>query len=80
MYLAAFCTASPPAIKALGSNSSNGEYLIGLGIGDITGPIVETNMMGYAFQPQTDTGLHMHQRSRTFIVIDTSNPSEHALH
>jgi hypothetical protein len=31
MYLAAFCIASPPAIKALGGNSSNGEYLIGLG-------------------------------------------------
>lgn len=29
------------------------------GIGDITGPVVETNMMGYAVLAQTDTGLHM---------------------
>ncbi|KAG2083487.1 Neutral/alkaline non-lysosomal ceramidase-domain-containing protein [Suillus cothurnatus] len=75
MYLAAFFTASPPAIKALGGNSSNGEYLIGLGIGDITGYILAHQ--GYAFLPQTDTGLHMRQRSRAFIVIDASNPSEH---
>jgi neutral ceramidase len=31
MYLAAFFTASPPAIEAQGGSSSNGEYLIGLG-------------------------------------------------
>lgn len=30
-----------------------------IGIGDVTGPIVETNMFGYAYLPQTDTGLHM---------------------
>lgn len=29
------------------------------GVGDITGPVVETNMMGYADLAQTDTGLHM---------------------
>ncbi|KAH9915508.1 Neutral/alkaline nonlysosomal ceramidase [Fomitopsis serialis] len=54
---------------------SNGEYLLGLGIGDITGPVVETNMMGYADRQQTDTGLHMRQRSRAWIVADPSAPS-----
>ncbi|KAG2158746.1 Neutral/alkaline nonlysosomal ceramidase [Suillus bovinus] len=104
MYLAAFFAASPQTIKAQGGNSS-GEYLIGLGIGDVTGyvsafccssdtshdtsnsPVVETNMMvrptssliGYAYLPQTDTGLHMRQRSRAFIVADASNPSERVL-
>jgi hypothetical protein len=29
------------------------------GIGDITGPVVETNMMGYASLAQTNIGLHM---------------------
>ncbi|KAI9508374.1 Neutral/alkaline nonlysosomal ceramidase [Russula earlei] len=51
-------------------------YLLGLGIGDITGPVVETNMMGYAYLPQTDSGLHMRQRSRAFIIADASNPSD----
>ncbi|CAE6393441.1 unnamed protein product [Rhizoctonia solani] len=44
------------------------QYLLGLGIGDVTGPIVETNMMGYAALSQTDTGLHMRQFSRAYIV------------
>ncbi|THH07802.1 hypothetical protein EW145_g3130 [Phellinidium pouzarii] len=55
------------------------QYLLGLGIGDVTGPVVETNMMGYASLAQTDTGLHMRQRSRVFIIADASNPSDRIL-
>ncbi|OJA15101.1 hypothetical protein AZE42_05573 [Rhizopogon vesiculosus] len=78
IYLAAFFTTTPSS--GVGSPSSiSGKYLIGLGIGDVTGPVVETNMMGYASLAQTDTGLHMRQRSRAFIVADTSNPSERVL-
>lgn len=33
-------------------------------------------MMGYASLAQTDTGLHMRQRSRAWIVADASNPEE----
>ncbi|KAI0077234.1 Neutral/alkaline nonlysosomal ceramidase [Panus rudis PR-1116 ss-1] len=51
------------------------QYILGLGIADITGPVVETNMMGYASLAQTDTGLHMRQRSRAWIVADASNSS-----
>ncbi|CAE7146577.1 unnamed protein product [Rhizoctonia solani] len=52
-----------------GVQSANAQqYLLGLGIGDVTGPIVETNMMGYAALSQTDTGLHMRQFSRAYIV------------
>lgn len=51
------------------------QYLLGLGIADITGPVVETNMMGYASLAQTDTGLHMRQRSRAFIVADAASPT-----
>ncbi|KAL8281306.1 hypothetical protein RQP46_006340 [Phenoliferia psychrophenolica] len=46
------------------------EYLLGTGIGDITGPIVGINMMGYAEITQSGTGLHMRQRARAFIVVD----------
>ncbi|EPQ28856.1 uncharacterized protein PFL1_03659 [Pseudozyma flocculosa PF-1] len=42
--------------------------MFGLGVGDITGPIVEVNMMGYASMPQTNTGLHIRLRSRAFAV------------
>ncbi|KAJ6615452.1 Neutral/alkaline nonlysosomal ceramidase [Mycena sp. CBHHK59/15] len=47
------------------------QYLLGLGIADITGPVVETNMMGYASLGQTDTGLHLRQRARAFIIGET---------
>ncbi|KAF7300950.1 Neutral ceramidase [Mycena indigotica] len=49
------------------------QYLLGLGIADITGPVVETNMMGYASLPQTDSGLHQRQRARAFIIGETGN-------
>ncbi|KAJ7066898.1 Neutral/alkaline nonlysosomal ceramidase [Mycena belliarum] len=49
------------------------QYLLGLGIADITGPVVETNMMGYASLAQTDTGLHQRQRARAFIIGETDN-------
>ncbi|KAG8902823.1 hypothetical protein FRB99_004064 [Tulasnella sp. 403] len=54
----------------------NGDYLLGVGISDVTGPVVETNMFGYASLEQTDSGLHMRQFSRAFIVADTANPSQ----
>ncbi|KAJ7499885.1 Neutral/alkaline nonlysosomal ceramidase [Mycena latifolia] len=47
------------------------QYLLGLGIADITGPVVETNMMGYASLAQTDSGLHQRQRARAFIIGET---------
>ncbi|KAJ7064710.1 Neutral/alkaline nonlysosomal ceramidase [Mycena amicta] len=49
------------------------QYLLGLGIADITGPEVETNQMGYASLSQTDSGLHQRQRARAFIVGETAN-------
>ncbi|KAF7317824.1 hypothetical protein MKEN_00870300 [Mycena kentingensis (nom. inval.)] len=56
-----------------------GNYLLGLGIADITGPVVETNMMGYAVLGQTDTGLHMRQRVRAFIVAEPAAKGERVL-
>jgi neutral ceramidase len=48
------------------------QYLLGLGIADITGPVVETNMMGYASLAQTDSGLHLRQRARAWIIGETA--------
>ncbi|KAJ6616808.1 Neutral/alkaline nonlysosomal ceramidase [Mycena sp. CBHHK59/15] len=54
-------------------SAANGDYLLGLGIADITGPVVETNMMGYASLAQTATGLHMRQRVRAFVVAEPNS-------
>ncbi|KAJ7848777.1 Neutral/alkaline nonlysosomal ceramidase [Mycena leptocephala] len=51
------------------------QYLLGLGIADVTGPVVETNMMGYASLAQTDTGLHLRQRARAFIIGEPNTPA-----
>ncbi|KAF8840456.1 Neutral/alkaline nonlysosomal ceramidase [Paxillus ammoniavirescens] len=82
LYLAAFFvtaggSGAPSSATTANVDVSvnNGQYLIGVGIGDVTGPVVETNMMGYASLSQTDTGLHMRQRSRAFIIADPSNPT-----
>ncbi|KAJ3969998.1 Neutral/alkaline nonlysosomal ceramidase [Lentinula raphanica] len=74
-YLTALLASSNVFQSNVGVQSVAGQYLLGLGTGDITGPVVETNMMGYASLAQTDTGLHMRQRSRVFIVAEQDNPS-----
>ncbi|XP_067670891.1 neutral ceramidase B-like [Haliotis asinina] len=48
-------------------------YLIGTGIGDITGPAAEVNMMGYANPAQTSNGIHLRQYSRAFVFADSGN-------
>ncbi|KIK60282.1 hypothetical protein GYMLUDRAFT_43572 [Collybiopsis luxurians FD-317 M1] len=78
-YLTAFLASSAVIPSNVGIQSVAGQYLLGLGIGDITGPVVETNMMGYASLAQTDTGLHMRQRSRVFIVAEQDTPSNRIL-
>ncbi|SAM69971.1 related to neutral ceramidase [Ustilago bromivora] len=57
-----------PTVTSISSASSDPNIVFGLGLGDVTGPIVEVNMMGYASLPQTNTGLHIRLRSRAFIV------------
>lgn len=52
------------------------QYLLGVGKGDITGPVVEINLMGYADPKQVGTGLRQRLYSRAFIVGDVSNPSD----
>lgn len=73
-YLTAFLTST--SVFSGNGEGTAAQYLLGLGIGDITGPVVETNMMGYASLKQTASGLHMRQRSRAFIVADASSPSD----
>jgi neutral ceramidase len=51
-------------------------FLVGVGRGDITGPVVEINMMGYADPNQVGTGLRQRLYSRAFIVGDMNNPRD----
>ncbi|CAI6342523.1 unnamed protein product [Periconia digitata] len=52
------------------------QYLVGVGRADITGPVVELNLMGYANTSQVGTGLRQRLYSRAFIVGSPSNPSD----
>ncbi|GKT46366.1 neutral ceramidase 2 [Colletotrichum spaethianum] len=55
---------------------SGDKYLIGVGKGDITGPVVEVGFAGYADLSQVGTGLRQRIYSRAFIVGDVSKPSD----
>ncbi|KAH8820996.1 Neutral/alkaline nonlysosomal ceramidase [Xylogone sp. PMI_703] len=51
-------------------------YLLGVGKADITGPVVEINMMGYADPKQLGSGLRQRLYSRAFIIGDKENPED----
>ncbi|KAL8928599.1 MAG: hypothetical protein Q9208_001833 [Pyrenodesmia sp. 3 TL-2023] len=51
-------------------------YLLGVGKADITGPVVEINLMGYADPKQVGSGLRQRLYSRAFIVGSIDRPEE----
>jgi neutral ceramidase len=61
---------------AAGAVASGDRYLIGVGKADITGPVVEINLMGYADPKQLGTGLRQRLSSRAFIVGNPDRPEE----
>lgn len=56
--------------------SQGTQYLVGAGKADITGPVVEINMMGYADPNQLGSGLRQRLYSRAFIIGSTEKPKE----
>lgn len=58
--------------------STNGEYLIGVGSYDMTGPAAEVNLMGYANLEQNAAGVHFRLRARTFIVAESPHGARFA--
>ncbi|XP_075148861.1 neutral ceramidase-like [Haematobia irritans] len=50
-----------------------GDYQIGLGRADCTGPPVEINFMGYGNLRQTGKGIHLRQFARAFVVRNESS-------
>ena len=59
-----------PPYNELSSLEHAALYLLGVGKADITGPVVEINMMGYADPNQVGSGLRQRLYSRAFIVGD----------
>lgn len=49
-----------------------GQYLVGAGIGDVTGQVAEIGFMGYAQPTQKGGGLLGRPRSRAFIFVDAN--------
>ncbi|QDS72428.1 hypothetical protein FKW77_009182 [Venturia effusa] len=50
------------------------DYLLEVGKADITGPVVEINLMGYADPKQTGSGVRQRLYSRAFIVGELARP------
>ncbi|XP_039259847.2 putative neutral ceramidase C [Styela clava] len=50
----------------------SGEYYIGIWKNDVTGPVSQVNMMGYAKPGQNAGGIHTRLYSRAFIIADMS--------
>lgn len=46
---------------------------VGRGIGDITGEPLGAGMNGYAVLEQSSAGLHLRQRARAFVFVDTAS-------
>jgi neutral ceramidase len=63
-----------------GHVSEDGEYLLGVGKADITGPVVEINMMGYADMHQVGSGLRQRLYCRAFIIGSTSKPRDRVVY
>ena len=56
--------------------NSHDQFLIGVGKADITGPVVEINLNGYADASQVGTGLRQRLYSRAFIVGSLTRPED----
>ena len=59
---------------------SEGEYVLAVGKADITGPVVEINMMGYADTAQSGTGLRQRLYCRAFIVGSTETSADRVVY
>ena len=67
---------NPPTTEPEASAKHGAKYLLGVGKADITGPVVEINMMGYADPKQVGSGLRQRLYSRAFIVGDIDKPDD----
>ncbi|RKT82691.1 neutral ceramidase [Saccharopolyspora antimicrobica] len=73
----AAAAAAPLVASTLGGTSAaaetvreTGDYLVGRGIADVTGPAAENGMMGYSMPQQQTAGIHLRTLARAFVVAD----------
>ncbi|XP_065187149.1 uncharacterized protein LOC135817810 [Sycon ciliatum] len=59
-------------VMAALATADKGNYLLGRGMFDMTGPAGEINFMGYGNPAQTGEGIHTRQFSRAFIIVDAA--------
>lgn len=52
---------------------SDGAIDVGRGIGDMTGEPLGAGLNGYAVLEQSSAGLHLRQRARAFVFVDTAS-------
>ncbi|MGX1809831.1 neutral/alkaline ceramidase [Nocardia sp. NPDC055321] len=64
---AALAVAANLALPQTRAHAESGEYLVGVGISDITGPAAECGMMGYSQFGQDTAGIHLRPRVRAFV-------------
>ncbi|MER7011562.1 neutral/alkaline ceramidase [Saccharopolyspora sp. NPDC000359] len=55
---------------AADTTGNPGQYLVGRGIADVTGPAAENGMMGYSMPQQQTAGIHLRTLARAFVVDD----------
>ncbi|PHH66291.1 hypothetical protein CDD81_7884 [Ophiocordyceps australis] len=58
------------------STTAGDKYLIGVGKADITGPVVEIGLAGYAQFQQLGSGLRQRLYSRSFIIGSVDDPND----
>ena len=68
------------ALCIISADHRGDKYLLGAGKADITGPVVEIGMMGYAAPDQKGTGLRQRLFSRAFIVGNAHRPKDRFLY
>lgn len=69
-FAAGVAGTNPAAAQPVRRDAGGQDYLIGCGIGDITGAPAGQGMMGYSELDQVTTGLLMRCWSRAYIIVD----------
>ncbi|KAF5025388.1 hypothetical protein F66182_2553 [Fusarium sp. NRRL 66182] len=72
--------AESPREKSKRVDETGDVYLVGAGRADITGPVVELNLMGYADISQIGTGLRQRLYSRAFIIGNRDESKERVVY
>ncbi|WP_281555967.1 neutral/alkaline ceramidase [Thalassomonas sp. RHCl1] len=66
----------PAALLACVGVTQAGDFQIGRGIHDITGPAAEVGMLGYADLEQISSGIHTRLHARAFIIAEHDNVNQ----